>query len=53
MIACDIQSLTAMLLGGRKPTWLASVGRVSGTTESLKRLERRIPERTAYLMDFF
>ncbi|PRX72979.1 putative acetyltransferase [Cohnella sp. SGD-V74] len=53
VIACDIQALTAMLLGERKPTWLASVGRVSGAAESLKRLERRIPERTAYLMDFF
>ncbi len=52
-ISCDIQALTAMLLGGRKPTWLASVGRVSGSAEGLKRLERRIPERTAYLMDFF
>ncbi|MFC4601435.1 GNAT family N-acetyltransferase [Cohnella hongkongensis] len=52
-IVCDIQTLTAMLLGGRKPTWLASVGRLSGPHESLRRLERRIPERTPFLMDFF
>lgn len=52
-ICCDIRALTAMLLGGRKPTWLASVQRMSGPAESLRLLERRIPERTPYLMDFF
>jgi len=52
-IRCDIRALTAMLLGGRKPTWLASVGRVSGPSDSLRLLERRIPERTPFLMDFF
>ncbi|MFB9274218.1 GNAT family N-acetyltransferase [Cohnella cellulosilytica] len=52
-IVCDIQTLAAMLLGGRKPTWLASVGRLAGSAESLRLLERRIPERTSFLMDFF
>ncbi|RED57471.1 GNAT family N-acetyltransferase [Cohnella phaseoli] len=52
-IRCDIRALTAMLLGGRKPSWLASVGRVSGPSDSLRLLERRIPERTPFLMDFF
>jgi len=52
-VRCDIQGLAAMLTGGRKPTWLASVGRLSGPEESLRLLERRIPERTPYLMDFF
>ncbi len=52
-IVCDIQTLTAMLLGGRKPTWLASVGRLAGPAESLRLLESRIPDRTPFLMDFF
>jgi len=53
-ISCDIQTLAAMLLGDKKPTWLASAGRLQASSEkSLLALERRIPERTAYLMDFF
>ena len=52
-IVCGIQELAAMLLGGRAPSWLAAVGRLSGPEASLRRLERRIPARAAYLMDFF
>jgi len=53
VITCDVATLSAMLLGGRKPTWLASVGRLSGPEESLRTLERRIPGGTPYLLDFF
>ncbi|MFC4303973.1 GNAT family N-acetyltransferase [Cohnella boryungensis] len=52
-ISCDIQGLAAMLAGGRRPTWLAAVGRIAGPGERLRVLERRIPNRTAYLVDFF
>jgi predicted acetyltransferase len=52
-VSCDIQALTAMLLGNRKPSFLREVGRISGTEASVKLLERHIPERTTHLMDFF
>ncbi|MCD9025169.1 GNAT family N-acetyltransferase [Cohnella silvisoli] len=52
-ISCDIQALAAMLTGNRKPSLLHEVGWISGSEENIALLERRIPERTAYLMDFF
>ncbi len=52
-IACDIQTLTAMLLGNRRPSFLREVGRVAGDDLAIARLERRIPVRTTSLMDFF
>jgi predicted acetyltransferase len=52
-ISCDIQALTAMLVGNRKPSWLHETGRISGTKESIELLERRIPNRITHLMDFF
>jgi predicted acetyltransferase len=52
-ISCDIQALTAMLVGNRKPTFMQGVGWISGTMENVRLLERRIPERPAFLMDFF
>lgn len=52
-VSCDIQTLSAMLLGNRKPAWLQEVGRITGAAESITRLERRIPSRTTHLMDFF
>ncbi|MCC3377459.1 enhanced intracellular survival protein Eis [Cohnella sp. REN36] len=51
--SCDIQTLAAMLLGDRRPSWLASVGRLSGREETIAALDRRIPVRSTYLMDFF
>ncbi|WP_027086307.1 GNAT family N-acetyltransferase [Cohnella panacarvi] len=52
-IACDIQTLTAMLLGDRRPSFLREVGRVAGDDLAIARLERRIPARKTCLMDFF
>ncbi|RED55314.1 GNAT family N-acetyltransferase [Cohnella lupini] len=52
-IVCDIQSLTAMLLGNRKPSLLVEAGRIRGSADEVSKLEIRIPERTSYLMDFF
>ncbi|BBI31139.1 acetyltransferase [Cohnella abietis] len=53
VISCDIQSLTAMLLGNRRPSFLLEVGRISGSVENVARLERHIPTKTTFLMDFF
>ncbi len=52
-IKCDIQSLTAMLAGNRKPSLLREIGRISGSMSDVALLERRIPERMTHLMDFF
>ncbi|WEK54553.1 MAG: GNAT family N-acetyltransferase [Candidatus Cohnella colombiensis] len=51
--ACDIQTLTALLLGGRSATLLAETGRLQANGETVALFERRIPRRQTYLMDFF
>ncbi|MBB6734899.1 GNAT family N-acetyltransferase [Cohnella zeiphila] len=50
---CDIRALTAMLLGNRRPGGLRAAGLLQGSDEAIGMLERRIPVRTPYLMDFF
>lgn len=51
--SCHIRTLTAMLLGGRRPEWLLRGGQLSGSREAARKLERRIPVITPYLPDFF
>lgn len=53
LTACDIQTLTALLLGNRPATFLHEIGRLRGSREAAERLERRVPGRTGYLADFF
>ncbi|WP_144932488.1 enhanced intracellular survival protein Eis [Paenibacillus sp. 32O-W] len=52
-LTCDIQTLTAMLVGYRKPAMLHRAGRLQGTAEAVKLLEDRLPDRTTYLMDYY
>ncbi|WP_341279093.1 GNAT family N-acetyltransferase [Paenibacillus sp. FSL H8-0537] len=52
-LALDIQTLSALLLGGRKASWLAEAGRITGDAEAAALLERRIPQHKTFLMDFF
>ncbi|KIL37658.1 hypothetical protein SD71_03430 [Cohnella kolymensis] len=52
-IACDVQALTAMLAGDRRPSLLQETGCISGDSKSIAILDRRIPRRTTHLMDFF
>lgn len=49
----DIQTLTALLLGGRRAGMLARSGRLGGDAAGLALLERRIPQYGTFLMDFF
>jgi len=51
--SCDIRALTAMLLGNRRPLWLREAGLLQADEAAVALLERRIPKRTPYLMDFF
>jgi predicted acetyltransferase len=50
---CDIRALAAMLLGNRRPGWLREAGLLEGEDAAIALLERKIPARTPYLMDFF
>lgn len=52
-VACDIQTLTAMLLGNRRPADLERWGRLRGDAERIELLERRVPAHRPYLADFF
>lgn len=52
-ITCNIQALTAMLVGNRKPSLLYETGRINGPKRDVELLERRITGRTPFLMDFF
>lgn len=49
----DIQALTAMLMGYRRPAEMARMGRIDGPAEVISALEHAIPERETYLLDFF
>nr|WP_260986708.1 GNAT family N-acetyltransferase [Paenibacillus xylanexedens] len=52
-IKVDIQALTAVLMGYRRPTEMARIGRIYGPEAAIKALEQAIPERETYLLDFF
>lgn len=52
-VTLDIQTLTALLLGGRRPTPLAEAGRLGGDSKLVGLLERRLPRYDTFLMDFF
>nr|WP_154896985.1 GNAT family N-acetyltransferase [Paenibacillus xylanexedens] len=49
----SIQALTAMLMGYRRPSEMAQIGRIHGPAEVIHALEKAIPERETYLLDFF
>lgn len=50
---CDIATLTAALIGYRRPGFLQQVGRLQGDSAPAVRLDARIPRRGTYLADFF
>lgn len=52
-LVCDIQTLTAMLVGDRRPVWMHQVGRLQGPREQALELERRVPMQRPFLADFF
>ncbi|NOU63353.1 GNAT family N-acetyltransferase [Paenibacillus sp. LMG 31461] len=53
VISCDIQTLSALLMGYKRASLLHRIGRLHGDAGEISRLERFIPERTTYLTDFF
>ncbi len=52
-IRCDIQTLSALLLGYKRPEELHRIGRIGGVEEVLAQWEAIIPRRTTYMLDFF
>ncbi|GGG27087.1 GNAT family N-acetyltransferase [Paenibacillus abyssi] len=50
---CDIQTLTAMLLGYKRPSTLQALQRLHANEQVVALLERAIPHKATYLMDFF
>ncbi|WJH32013.1 sterol carrier protein domain-containing protein [Paenibacillus sp. CC-CFT742] len=52
-IRLNIQSLTAVLMGYRRPAEMARIDRIQGSEEDIQALEKAIPVRQTYLMDFF
>jgi predicted acetyltransferase len=52
-LTCDIQTLSACLMGYQQATFLHQIGRIQGDAADVLRLEKLIPERSTYLADFF
>ncbi|WP_440113271.1 GNAT family N-acetyltransferase [Paenibacillus sp. QZ-Y1] len=52
-VKVDIQALTTMLMGYRRPVEMARMGRIQGPVGAISALEQAIPERETYLLDFF
>ena len=52
-ISCSIQSLSAMMIGFKRPLELAQLLQLQGDPQAIHFLEARIPTKTTYLMDFF
>lgn len=52
-VECDIRTLSTMLLGYRRPTFLKAIGRLRGDDRAVELLDALIPRRSTYLLDFF
>lgn len=49
----DIQTMTTMLLGYKRPDYLQKIGRLSCSSETLDMLEDSIEQQTPYFSDYF
>lgn len=52
-IRLTIQTLTAILMGYRRPVEMARIGRLEGPANAIEALEKAVPKRETYLLDFF
>lgn len=53
ILRCGIGTLTTMLMGYQSPGFLHEIGRLAGEDAQVLQLERKIPKRSTYLLDFF
>ena len=49
----DIQTLTTMLLGYKRPDYLQKIGRLDCDTDTVDMLEDAIEQQTPYFSDYF
>ena len=52
-ISCNIQQLTTMFFGYKRPMELYQLGLIGGNNEDIKNLEELIPSKQTYFPDFF
>ncbi|MDR0271371.1 GNAT family N-acetyltransferase [Paenibacillus sp.] len=52
-LQCDIQTLTTLLLGYKRPDELWKMGRLTGEAAAVTRLEHAIPLKQTFLLDYF
>ncbi|GIO34988.1 MULTISPECIES: GNAT family N-acetyltransferase [Paenibacillus] len=52
-LSCDIQTLTTLMFGYKRPGELVNMGRLAGDPEAAAMLERVIPAGRTFLLDFF
>ncbi|GIP31059.1 enhanced intracellular survival protein Eis [Paenibacillus sp. J2TS4] len=52
-LSCDIQTLTAMLIGYRSPELMHAIGRLQGSEAMVKEWAERLTSQTPYLMDYY
>jgi len=50
---CGIGTMTAMLMGYKRPAFMARTGRLGGNAEEALRWERVVPARATYLPDYY
>ncbi|MBP1992955.1 GNAT family N-acetyltransferase [Paenibacillus eucommiae] len=53
LLSCDIQTLSCLLMGYQKASFLHTIGRIQGNQAEVMRLEALIPDCTTYLTDYF
>lgn len=53
VLACTIQTLSALLLGYQDAEYLHRTGRLTGEQEAVRQLSALMPKRTSFLADFF
>ena len=49
----DIQTMTTMLLGYKRPDYLYKIGRISCSNDTVDMLEDAIEQQTPYFSDYF
>lgn len=52
-LACDIGTMTAMMMGYQKPVFLKEAGKLDSTKEAAEAWSRALPVRETYFADFF
>ena len=52
-LSLDVQTLTTMLLGYKRPSYLAAIGRLVSDEQTVETLENLIERQTPYFSDYY